>query len=1123
MRITKLLLALFVLSLLIPACKPKKEINVLVFSKTAGFRHQSIEAGKVAFLEMSKKYSFKMDTTEDATYFQEKNLKNYNVVVFLNTTLDIFDENQQLEFQRFIQAGGGFVGIHAAADTEYDWPWYGKLVGAYFNGHPNNPNVREADVHCTDKTHVSTKHLPDTWHRNDEWYNYKDINPNINKLLNLDETTYEGGTNGEDHPIAWYHEYDGGRAWYTGGGHTDESFSEPEFLEHIWGGIQYAAGDGKPVNYALKTVAPQENRFVKHVLDQGLHEPMELDLLPDGKIIYVERIGNVKMYEPKKKTTSIIHKMDVTTRHEDGLLGVALDPNFEANRWVYFFYSHPDTENVRQNVSRFTMGADYMSIDSTSEKVLIEIPVQREECCHSGGSLEFDAKGNLYISVGDDTNPHQSNGYSPSDGREGRKPFDARRSSANTMDLRGKILRITPQADGTYTIPEGNLFTDADEGRPEIYVMGCRNPFRIAIDNRTGYLYWGDVGPDARDDSTGLGARGHDEVNQARKAGFFGWPLFIADNKPYHKRDFAKQVAFEAFEVEKPVNESPNNTGAQVLPPAQPAFIWYPYARSDEFPLMGDGGRNAMAGPVFYEEDYEANEGRFPSYYDGKLIAYEWMRGLLLAVTMNEDGDFESMERIMPSHKFSNPTDMLFSPKGDLYMLEYGTRWFSKNEDARLVHIEYISGNRKPVADFEADKTIGAAPLTVNFSSDKSVDFDEDDLKYEWYFTGFEEVQSTAANPTYTFEEAGEYTVHLITTDVEGERSEKTMNVRVGNDMPELAWQLKGNQTFYFPNQPLEYSVSVSDKEDGKMGEGITPEQVVVTIDYLAEGFDANEVAMGHQTAAAFASGYKLMEGSDCSTCHQVNATSVGPNYLEIARKYKEDDNAANYLAEKIINGGGGVWGERPMAAHPDISEFDAAKMAKYILSLGEEEEKKRVPTTGTYAFKEDPKNTEGTYIFTASYTDKGGEKVGPLTAQQVTVLRHPTIAAASFDKTDKASSFTLDAENSQGLVQQETEIVLGMPNSYILFKDIDLTDVKSVQFNGLFNPQFFGGGKIQIHTGAKDGALIGEVDVASTPGFVQMRSDLKASEGKQDLYFNFVPANENMPVLGLLNMVFGS
>ncbi|MDH3649679.1 MAG: ThuA domain-containing protein, partial [Saprospiraceae bacterium] len=634
-------------------------LHILIFSKTASFRHESIESGVEAIKKLGTDLEFEVDATEDASIFNEMQLKDYQVIVFLNTTGDILDGSQQAEMERWIQAGGGFVGVHAAADTEYDWPWYGKLVGAYFNGHPNNPNVRDATVQRVDHNHASTKHLPEQWARTDEWYNYKDINADINILLNLDESSYEGGTNGDNHPIAWYHEYDGGLSWYTGGGHTIESFEDPDFMEHLLQGILYAAGDGKPVNYSRSNVAPESNRFQKVVLEDHLNEPMELVMLPDQRILFIERRGDIHVFDPAKGKSEVAAHLDVHSVYEDGLLGVALDPNYQSNHWIYLFYS-PVGDDPIQHISRFLFKDDSLYADS--EEVLLEINVQRDECCHSAGSLEFGPDGHLFISVGDNTNPHASDGYAPIDERPGRNPWDAQKSSANTNDLRGKILRIKPESDGTYSIPEGNLFAkDGSEGRPEIYVMGCRNPYRISIDPQTKYLYWGDVGPDAGNDSIGRGPRGHDEVNQARQPGFFGWPYFVGDNKAYTDYDFETQLPGEMYDPSRPVNRSANNTGAEILPPAQSAFIWYPYARSPEFPSVGDGGRNAMAGPIFYHEDYPDNPNRYPKYFDKKLFIYDWMRGWIMTVEMDDEGNFGSMERFIPEEKFNNPNDMIMS------------------------------------------------------------------------------------------------------------------------------------------------------------------------------------------------------------------------------------------------------------------------------------------------------------------------------------------------------------------------------------------------------------------------------------------------------------------------------
>lgn len=219
--------------------------GVLVFSRTEGYYHESIPDGIAAIQKLGSENGFQVDTTKDASKFTNENLRRYKAIVFLSTTQDVLDREQEKAMENYIKSGGGFVGVHAAADTEYKWEWYNKLVGAYFKSHPNNPNVRNAVITVLDKNHPSTKDLPLKWERSDEWYNYKDINPDLKVLAKLDESSYEGGENGDNHPIIWYHEYDGGRAFYTGGGHTKESFQDPVFLKHLLGGIEYAMGTGE--------------------------------------------------------------------------------------------------------------------------------------------------------------------------------------------------------------------------------------------------------------------------------------------------------------------------------------------------------------------------------------------------------------------------------------------------------------------------------------------------------------------------------------------------------------------------------------------------------------------------------------------------------------------------------------------------------------------------------------------------------------------------------------------------------------------------------------------------------------------------------------------------------------
>ncbi len=216
--------------------------RVLVFMKTAGFYHNSIPAGAVAIQKLGLQNKFIVDTTRDAAAFTKTNLKKYAAIIFLNTTGTVLNDVQKEAFKQYIQKGGGFVGVHAASDTEYEWPWYNGLVGAYFLSHPKQ---QKAHIIVKNSTHISTRHLPAKWERFDEWYNFKNISDKINVLLLLDEKSYEGGKNGDYHPIAWYHKYEGGRAFYTGFGHTNESYEEPLFLQHLLGGIQYAMAKKK--------------------------------------------------------------------------------------------------------------------------------------------------------------------------------------------------------------------------------------------------------------------------------------------------------------------------------------------------------------------------------------------------------------------------------------------------------------------------------------------------------------------------------------------------------------------------------------------------------------------------------------------------------------------------------------------------------------------------------------------------------------------------------------------------------------------------------------------------------------------------------------------------------------
>jgi type 1 glutamine amidotransferase len=227
--------------------------RILLFTKTSAFRHDSIPAAVAAIRELGKANGLTVDATEDSAAFTDTNLARYDAVVFLLTTGDVLDASQQQAFERYIRRGGGFAGVHSAADTEYGWPWYGGLVGAYFKSHPQ---VQRATVRVADRRNPSTAGLPRAWARTDEWYNFaRNPRRSVHVLARLDETSYSPGPGamGADHPIAWWHSYQGGRAWYTAGGHTGESYAEPLFRRHLLGGIRYAAGLTPPQILRLRT------------------------------------------------------------------------------------------------------------------------------------------------------------------------------------------------------------------------------------------------------------------------------------------------------------------------------------------------------------------------------------------------------------------------------------------------------------------------------------------------------------------------------------------------------------------------------------------------------------------------------------------------------------------------------------------------------------------------------------------------------------------------------------------------------------------------------------------------------------------------------------------------------
>ncbi len=469
------------------------------------------------------------------------------------------------------------------------------------------------------------------------------------------------------------------------------------------------------------------------------------------------------------------------------------------------------------------------------------------------------------------------------DDRPGHKQFDSRRSAGNSNDLRGKILRIKIHQDGSYEIPEGNLFAQGQKDtRPEIYIMGDRNPYRISVDKKNDFLYWGEIGPDANNDSLATrGSRGYDELNQARKAGFFGWPLFVGPNVPYHEYNYTTGQSGIVFDPARPVNNSANNTGIKVLPPAQPAFIWYPYAQSEEFPQLGSGGRSAMAGPVYYTDLFDQST-RYPEYLNKKMFFYDWVRGWIKLVSMTPNGDYDGMEPFMQKTKFNAPIDMELGPDGKIYILEYGTGWFSKNKDSGLARIDYNSGNRAPeIKSITSNKASGKLPFAVMVSV-AARDPENDGMSYTWDLGDGVKKKTTTPFIKYTYTKKGSYSVSVEAKDDKNAVAQsKTLKLYAGNDADVINAALAADKKLNAP-------------------------------------------------------GMALMMSLDCKACHKVDEKSVGPAFMEVSKRYPKNAANEDKLSKKIISGGTGVWGDVVMPSHPNLKPAQAKEIVNWIFSLAE-------------------------------------------------------------------------------------------------------------------------------------------------------------------------------------------
>ena len=831
----------------------------------------------------------------------------------------------------------------------------------------------------------------------------------------------------------------------------------------------------------VAAVAPDETRFTRRVLVDGVNEPMQLEFDARGRVYWIERGGSLRRLDESTGTVDSLGAIPVSLVGEAGLIGLLLDRDFERTRWLYLYYSAPG-EGREMRLSRFTLAprGSGETIDPESEAVLLRWPF--DMASHMGGGMTWDSAGNLYLATGENSEPTQ---YNPVHWTtEGGKGQDSQRTTANSNDLRGKILRIRPTPDGRYTIPTGNLFPPGTpNARPEIFVMGTRNPWRLSIDSRDGALHWGDVGPDAGKDSAGIGPMGYDEFNVAASAGNYGWPYAIGYNRAYNAFDNATGTYGPPLDPAHLINPSPNNTGVRELPPARPALLAYPYGVSEEFPILGSGGRCAVGGPVFRRADRPDAARPFPDWYEGKWFVTDCVRAWIMVLTPNEEGTkVDTIETLLPDEKYTTPLDLDFGPDGDLYIVEYGP-----SSTGRLSKIEYNAGNRAPIVVASADRIAGATPLRVSLSSRGTVDHDGDRLRYEWVVRpagsgGAEGRRFETPDPDITLDAPGRYIATLTVTDPSGAAGRSEIALVAGNEPPRLALEVtKGNRSFWFPGSTVSYRTTVSDREDGA---SITGSEVAVVLDYVPSGMTPRELAAAPELAPRASLRHTralaIMAGSDCATCHAVARRIVGPSFAEVAARSGGRPGEAERIAQKIIAGGSGIYGELPMPPHPSMTPAEATLLADYVLGVSDTgAAPRRLPQQGTITTRArsargsdggdgDPEH--GSYVLRATYTDDGANDVPPITASDAVLLRYPVLAPETADSISSGIVFNA----SKG----DPGFVVNHDGSHIAFMGIDLTGIERIEVGALtrfWTWSHFKGGTIEVRLDSATGALLGE------------------------------------------------
>ncbi|MFE7756779.1 ThuA domain-containing protein [Streptomyces sp. NPDC057429] len=753
--------------------------RVLVYSEATNASHASIPAGIEAVMELGAENGFDVEATNSSTLFNDTDLARFQAVVFNNTestpgTGDLLDADERAALQSYIRAGGGWVGLHAAAAAERDWDWYEGLAGAVLD---RRTPVQRGRIDVLDHAHPSTRGLLDLWERTEEWYNWR-TNPasSVHTLAQIKvRDGLTGLDEGVDHPWSWCQDYDGGRSWFTAGGHAASAFQEEGFLAHLLGGIEWAAGAKAGDCSATRTGSFQRTTLAA----DGLADPVDLAVAPDRRVFFAERTGKVKVIDQRSMRVSTAIDFAYAPQTVDrsgGLAGLALDPGFARNGRMYVLRS--DKAGDRLVLSRFTVSGN--TADPASEKRLLTIPADAGRSgVPASASLAFGAGGVLHTATSGTADPP-----APDD----------------PNDLRGKILRITPQDDGTYTVPEGNLYVPGTAGtRPEIYATGLRDPYRMTADPRGGALLIAYQGPE--------GAVGHLRITEAGVVG-----------RPYCTGNSAARPAGPAFECAAPV-DPPGTAGAVTggLPGT---------------PVTG----GPLSGSVYDHAPAVSGRTAFPAYFEGKWLSYDPVGRRFTTLSFQrtdqtfsdprfdpvDAGALQSVDGVLEDMEWHRPTAARFGPDGSLYVVDHGlgsgTGPAGGNEGAGVHRVDYAGDGPLPEARITTDRDNGSAPLTVAFDSAGSGLRGKPPVTYAWDFDGDGSTDSTAAHPSHTYRKEGRFTARLTVTGPGGVTALAGRDITVGNTRPQVTLRQPPDGAMFTFGDTLAFTVGVADREDGELG-----------------------------------------------------------------------------------------------------------------------------------------------------------------------------------------------------------------------------------------------------------------------------------------------------------------